>query len=155
MRRPHEAAFGELKRSGTLIPVRHDGSSSPLCSLDPASRSKPAQPALLPISGRRPRKADGRARKRLADRVRVNDLASRPQTEITRSRFPACLRRFATRGCVRRGLSRWASAVARPRHWPTVAGVLADCLSMHRETSRPKGPWFTIPEAEVHELRSS
>jgi hypothetical protein len=24
-----------------------------------------------------------------------------------------------------------------PRHWPTVAGVLADCLSAHRETSRP------------------
>ena len=63
----------------------------------------------------------------------MNALASRPG----RSRFAACVRRFAARGCVRGGLSRWASGMLGPRCWPTVAGVLADCLSAHRETSRP------------------
>ena len=44
------------------------------------------------------------------------------------------IRAFATRGCVRKGLWARASGVARPSAWPTVAGVLADCLSLHRET---------------------
>jgi hypothetical protein len=74
-----------------------------------------------------------RARNWRARRLRVNALALRPG----RSRFAACVRRFAARGCVRGGLSRWASGMLGPRCWPTVAGVLADCLSAHRETSRP------------------
>jgi hypothetical protein len=74
-----------------------------------------------------------RARNWRARRLRVNALASRPG----RSRFAACARAILTRGCVRGGLSGWASGVARPGAWPTVAGVLADCLSAHRETSRP------------------
>ena len=75
------------------------------------------------------------ARANLARRkLRVNALASRPG----RSRFAACVRRFATKGCVRGGLSGWASAVAWPSAWPTVAVVLANCLSAHRETARPE-----------------
>jgi hypothetical protein len=75
-----------------------------------------------------------RARNWRASRLRVNALASRPG----RSRFAACVRRFATRACVHEGLSGWASGGARPSAWPTLAGVLADCLSAHRETSRPE-----------------
>ncbi len=94
------------------------------CELDPSKRSKPVQLFLLPISGRRPRETDGRARNWRARRFRVNAPASRPG----RSRFAARLRRFATRVCVCGGLWRWARGAACPRHWPTVAGVLADCL---------------------------
>ena len=32
----------------------------------------------------------------------------------------------------------WASAVTRPSAWRPVAGVLANCLSVNRETSRPE-----------------
>ena len=71
-----------------------------------------------------------RARNWRASKLRVNALASRPG----RSRLAACVRRFATRGCVRRGLSGWARGAACPRRWPTVARVLANCLSAHRET---------------------
>ena len=71
-----------------------------------------------------------RARNWRASRFRVNALASRPG----RSRFAACVRAFATRGCVREGLSGWASAVASPSAWPTLAEVSPDCLSAHRET---------------------
>ena len=60
----------------------------------------------------------------------MHALASRPG----RSRFAACVRRFATSGCVCGGLLGWASAVVWPRCWPTVARVLANCLSAHRET---------------------
>jgi hypothetical protein len=63
----------------------------------------------------------------------VNALASR----LGRSRFARRVRAFATRGCVRGGLLGWASGAAWPGAWPTFAGVLADCLSAHRETSRP------------------
>ena len=75
-----------------------------------------------------------RARNWRASRLRVNALASRPG----RSRFAACVRRFVARGCVRGGLAGWASAVASPSAWPTLAAELADCLSAHRETSRPE-----------------
>jgi hypothetical protein len=71
-----------------------------------------------------------RARKRRADRFRVNALASRPG----RSRFAACVRAFATRGCVRGGLAGWVSAMAWPGVWPTLAKVSPSCLSGHRET---------------------
>ena len=71
-----------------------------------------------------------RARNWRARRLRVNALAPRPG----RSRFAACVRRFAARGCVRGGLARWASAVAWPSAWPTVAEVSPGCLSGHRET---------------------
>jgi hypothetical protein len=71
-----------------------------------------------------------RARNWRAERFRVNALASQPG----RSRFARRVRAFAARGCVRGGLWGWASGVARPSAWPTVAGVLADCLSAHRET---------------------
>jgi hypothetical protein len=132
-------AFGcgssrSLERAGTLIPAHHEGSSSPLCLLEPTTCSKPVQHSLLPISGRRPRETDGRARNRRAERFRVNALASR----LGRSRFAACVLRFLARGWVRGGLSRCAGGVAWPRCWPTVAGVLADYLSVHRETARPE-----------------
>ena len=39
---------------------------------------------------------------------------------------------------MRGGLLGWASGEVRPSVWPTVARVLADCLSAHRETSRPE-----------------
>ena len=94
------------------------------CKLDLSQRSKPVQLFLLPISGRRPRETDGRARNWRARRFRVNAPASRPG----RSRFAARLRRFATRVCVCGGLWRWARGAACPRHWPTVGRVLADCL---------------------------
>jgi len=90
------------------------------------------------MSGRRPRETDGRARNWRASRFRVNALATRPQTKITRSCFAACVRRFAARGCVRGGLAGWASGVARPSAWPTLAGSFADCLSAHRETAPPR-----------------
>ena len=64
---------------------------------------------------------------------RMSALAFRPG----RSRCAACVRAFATRGCARGGLLGWASGEAGPSDWPPVAGVLADCLSAHRETSRP------------------
>ena len=121
-------------RSRTGSPAHHEGSSSPLCLLEPTTCSTPVQHALLPISGRRPCETDGRARNWRAERFRVSALATRPG----RSRFAACVRRFATRGCVRKGLSGWASGLAWPSVWPTVARVLADCLSAHRETSRPE-----------------
>ena len=77
-----------------------EGSSSALREPKPNFRSKPVSLGLLPISGRRsrerPRDIDGRARNWRADRFRVNALDSRPQTEITGSRFAACVRRFAT-----------------------------------------------------------
>ncbi len=44
MRRPHEAAFGDLKRAGALIPSRHEGSSSPLCTQDPPVVRSPSSP---------------------------------------------------------------------------------------------------------------
>jgi hypothetical protein len=98
------------------------------------SRSLRESEANSPV--RNPSRSDyfkRRARNWRASRFRVNALAYRPG----RSRFAACVRRFATRFCVRGGLLEWASAVAWPGAWPTVAGVLADCLSAHRETSRP------------------
>ena len=58
-----------------------------LGSRNPSFRSKPVSSTLLPISGRRPRETDGRARNWLADRFRLNPLASRPQIEIARSRL--------------------------------------------------------------------
>jgi hypothetical protein len=62
----------------------NEGSSSALREPKPNFRSKPVSLGLLPISGRRsrerPRDIDGRARNWLADRFRVNALASRPQT---------------------------------------------------------------------------
>ena len=48
----------------------------------------------------------------------MNALAQRPG----RSRFAACVRRFATRGCAREGLSGWARGEVLPVRWPTVAG---------------------------------
>jgi hypothetical protein len=45
-----------------------------------------------------------RARNWRACRLRVNALASR----LGRSRLAACVRAFATRGCVRGGLLEWA-----------------------------------------------
>ena len=74
-----------------------------------------------------------RARNWRACRLRVNALASR----LGRSRFARRVRAFATRGCVRGGLLGWASGEVRPSVWPTVPGVPANCLSEHRETSRP------------------
>jgi hypothetical protein len=81
----------------------------------------------------------------------VNDLAHRPG----RSRFAPCVRRFATRVCVRGGLSEWARGEVLPMRWPTVAATSAACLSEHRETSRPEGLRFTVPAAELHELISN
>ena len=89
-----------------------------------------------------------RPRKRLADRLRVNALASRPG----RSRLAACVRLFATRGCVRGGLLGWASGEVRPSVWPTVARVLADCLSSHRETSRPEK--FLVHDSRGRNVRT-
>ena len=71
-----------------------------------------------------------RARNWRAERFSVNALTSRPG----RSRLAACARAFAARGCVCGGLSRWASAVAWPSAWLTVAEVSPGCLSGHRET---------------------
>ena len=48
------------------------------------------------VGERQSRFACTRARNWLAERFRVNALASRPQTEIARSRFAACVRRIAT-----------------------------------------------------------
>jgi hypothetical protein len=47
--------------------------------------------------------------------------------------------RFATRGCVRGGLSGWARGEVRWVRWPTVAGGSADCLSGHCETLTRSG----------------
>jgi hypothetical protein len=74
-----------------------------------------------------------RARNWRARRLRVNALALRPG----RSRFAARARAFATRGLrVRRsrGVGQWRGAASA---WPTLAAVSPDCLSAHRETSRP------------------
>ena len=90
-----------------------------------------------------------RARNWRACRFRVNAPASRPG----RSRFAACVGRFAARGCVREGLWGWASGVAWPGAWPTLAGVLTDCLSAHRETSRPEKSlvhYFRGRDARTH-----
>ena len=62
--------------------------------------------------------------------------------------------RFATRGCVCGGLSRWASEVAWPSAWPTVAEVSRIVSPRIERLRAPKGLWFTIPEAEMHELIS-
>ena len=78
----------------------------------------------------------------------MNALASRPG----RSRFAACVRRFATRGWVREGLPGWASGAALPSPWRPVAEVPPDCLSAHRETSLSESLWFTVPKAEIHKL---
>ena len=120
--------FGQVVRAGTLIPTHHAGSSSPLCTLEPTGRPKPVQPALLQ-----------EARAKLA---RQQVQSERPGLAAPNSNhafaFAACVRRFVTRSWVREGLSGWASGLAWPSAWPTVAGVLAECLSAHRETSRPE-----------------
>ena len=92
-----------------------------------------------------------RARNWRVERLRVNALAPRPG----RSRFAACVRRFAARGCVRGGLSRWASGMLGPS-----AGRPSRACSriVSPRIERPRAPiclWFTVPEAEMHELISN
>jgi hypothetical protein len=79
----------------------------------------------------------------------VNALAS----WLGRSRFAACVRRFATRGCVRGGLAGLASGEVPPALWPTVAGVLADCLFVHRAGSWSKRPLVQSPGGRNTETR--
>jgi len=98
---------------------------------------------------RRPRETGESARNRRAERLRVNSLASRPG----RSRFAARVRRFATRGCERGGLARWAREVTSPSAWPTVAGVLADCLFVHRAGLWHKRPLAQSPSGQNTETR--
>ena len=93
---------GKLERSKTLFSARHEGLSSSLLRARSLETFK--NPSSSPYFKRR-------ARNWRARWLRVNALASRPG----RSRFAACVRAFATRGCVRGGLSRWASGVA----WPS------------------------------------
>ena len=114
------------------------GHPARLGSRNPTFCSKRVRLGLLPISGRRPREPH-EARAKLA---RPTVQSERPgltaPTETTRSRFAACVRRFATRGCEREGLAGWARRGVPPVRWPTVAAISAVCLSEHRETSRPE-----------------
>jgi len=101
------------------------------CSARGVSRSLRESEANSPVRNRfRSPYFKRRARHWRADWFRVNALASRPG----RSRFAACVRAFATSGCVCGGLSGWASAAAWPSAWPTLAEVSPGCLSAHRET---------------------
>ena len=92
-----------------------------------------------------------RPRKRLAERFRVNALASRPG----RSRFAACVRALrqgvACEAVSRGGPAQWRGRVpGRPsRACPRIVSPRIE---------RPRAPiclWFTIPEAEMHELISN
>ena len=74
------------------------------------------------------------ARAKLA---RLQVKSERPGLPAGAFAFCGVRTRFATRGCVRGGLLGWASGEVRPSVWPTVPGVPANCLSEHRETSRP------------------
>ena len=94
------------------------------CELDPSNRSKPVQLFLLQ-----------KARAKLARRPVQSERPGLPAGAFA---FCGVRTRFATRGCVRGGLLGWASGEVRPSVWPTVARVLADCLSSHRETLRPE-----------------
>ena len=97
---------------------------------------KPHFPSAAEARVKGPRDTHARARNWRARRFRVNALASQPG----RSRFAACVRRFATRVCVRGGLPcfnlGWARGEAPPSTWPTVAATSAVCLSEHRTGSR-------------------
>ena len=92
-----------------------------------------------------------RPRKRLAERFRVNALASRPG----RSRFAACVRRLrqgvACAKVSRGGPARWRGRVpGRPSR------ACSRSVSPRIERPHaPKGLWFTVPEAEMHELISN
>jgi len=121
-----------------------------LGSRNPSFRSKPVSSTLLPISGRRPREIDGRARNRRAPRFRVNALASRPQTEITRSRlrraYGVLRPKLESTGCARGGLPCFnlggpnarrggVPGQSSPRsRW--IVSMLSD--RAHRDTSRPE-----------------
>jgi hypothetical protein len=138
-----------------------------LGSRNPSFRSKPVSSTLLPISGRRPREIDGRARNRRAPRFRVNALASRPQTEITRSRlrraYGVLRPKLESTDCARGGLpaSIWVGqmrdvAECQANRRRGLAG-LSPCFRIGRiEIPRaPKGLWFTVREAEMRELISN
>jgi hypothetical protein len=60
-------------------PRSMQGYPASLGSRNPTVCSKPVSLGLLPISGRRPRETDGRARTWRAERFGVNAMASRPQ----------------------------------------------------------------------------
>jgi hypothetical protein len=141
----HEPHLPVAQRSGSReTPTQNHGWSSfvdvSLSPSDPEPRFRRAEGASRSLGEPNPNSPvrnpsspgyfKRRPRKRRTERFRVNALALQPG----RSRLAACVRAFGTRGCVRGGLLWWASAVARPRHWPTVAGVLEDCLSAHQET---------------------
>ena len=97
-----------------------------------------------------------RARTWRASKLRVNALASRPG----RSRFAACVRPFCRKGLrARRSLrvgqrGDVAECLANRRGGLT---GLSPCFRIGRiERPRaPKGLWFTVPEAEMHELISN
>ena len=128
--------FPAAPTDGTLSCFRRDA-WEPVIGLVPSRGSGSSLVGGLP--GVRTASAQDYFKRRARDwracRLRVNALATRPG----RSRFAACVRRFATRVCVRGGVSGWASGVAWPSAWPTVAEVSPDCLSAHLETSRRSG----------------
>ena len=141
MRRPHEAALGELKRVGTLIPAHHAGSSSPPCSLEPTGCSKPVQPSLLQ-----------EARAKLA---RPTVQSERPGQTAGAFAFRGVRTRFWDKG-----LRAWRSLAVGQRSG--LAEVLADRRRRARGSSlrasrdlAPRQLCFTIPALEMRELRSN
>jgi hypothetical protein len=136
------ASFCSLERAGTLIPAHHEGSSSPLCTLEPTDRSKPVRPSLLHA-----------ARAKLA---RQQVKSERPG--LTAGAFAFCgvrtalcgkgLRARRSRG-VGQGQSVARTLASSSRH------VLALSLGASRDLPAARCLWFAIPAPEMHELISN